>query len=102
MTYTYTPKNVCSRSITINVNENDIVESVSFVGGCNGNLKGISKLVEGMNVNDVIETMRNAKYIENKMYCYEHFIRDGVFMDKKVIDYITPAQIIEITNILNN
>lgn len=61
MTYTYTPKNVCSRSITINVNENDIVESVSFVGGCNGNLKGISKLVEGMNVNDVIEKLEGIK-----------------------------------------
>ena len=61
MTYTYTPRNVCSRSITISVNENDIVESVSFVGGCNGNLKGISKLVEGMKVNDVIEKLEGIK-----------------------------------------
>ncbi len=61
MTYTYTPRNVCSRSITINVNENDIVESVSFVGGCNGNLKGISKLVEGMKVTDVIEKLEGIK-----------------------------------------
>ncbi len=61
MTYTYTPKNVCSRSITINVGENDIVESVSFVGGCNGNLKGISKLVAGMKVNEVIERLEDIK-----------------------------------------
>ncbi len=61
MTYTYTPKNVCSRSITITVDDNDIVESVSFVGGCNGNLKGISKLVQGMKMEEVIEKLEDIK-----------------------------------------
>lgn len=43
----YVPKGVCSNAIDIDVN-NGIIESVSFSGGCNGNLQGISRLVKGM------------------------------------------------------
>ena len=53
MTIEYTPKGVCSRQMVIEV-EDGIVKSFQVVGGCNGNLKGISKLVEGMKVEDVI------------------------------------------------
>ena len=45
----YTPKGVCSRQINIEVN-GDTIESVQFVGGCNGNTQGISSLVKGMKV----------------------------------------------------
>lgn len=58
MTINYTPKNVCSRKITIEVN-NGIVENVEFFGGCNGNTSGISALVKGMKVEDVIEKLDN-------------------------------------------
>lgn len=37
----YTPQNVCSQHIHIEMSENDVIESVRFVGGCNGNLQGI-------------------------------------------------------------
>ena len=60
MTYTYTPVGVCSRSITIEVDD-DIIKSVSFFGGCNGNLKGISNLVTGMKMDDVIEKLESIK-----------------------------------------
>ena len=49
----YTPKGVCSRQINIEVNGGTI-ESVQFVGGCNGNTQGISSLVKGMKVDEVI------------------------------------------------
>lgn len=52
MTYVYKTKGTCSRSITVDL-EGDIVKSVSFEGGCNGNLKGISRLVEGMTVEQI-------------------------------------------------
>lgn len=52
-TISYTPKGVCSRKIDIEV-EGDIVKSVKFTGGCNGNTQGIAKLCEGMKVQDVI------------------------------------------------
>lgn len=56
----YTPKGVCSKQINIEV-EDGIVKSVEYIGGCNGNLKGIGSLVKGMKVEDVIERLENIK-----------------------------------------
>lgn len=56
MKYTYQPVGVCSRFFEIEV-EDDIIKELNVVGGCNGNLKGISALVKGMNVQDAIERM---------------------------------------------
>jgi len=53
MTYTYTPRGVCSKQMILDV-EDGIVKSLQVHGGCHGNLQGISKLVEGMAVEDVI------------------------------------------------
>ena len=53
MQYTYKTKGTCSREINFEV-ENGKVKNVQFIGGCNGNLKGIGALVEGMDVEDVI------------------------------------------------
>ena len=47
MTYKYITSGTCSREITVEM-EGDVLKHVSFFGGCNGNLQGISKLVEGM------------------------------------------------------
>lgn len=56
MKITYKPQGVCSRNIEIEV-ENDIIKNVTFIGGCDGNSKGISSLVKGMNINDVIDKL---------------------------------------------
>lgn len=53
MTINYQPQGTCSRQMTIEV-EDGIVKSFQVVGGCHGNLQGISKLVEGMKVEEVI------------------------------------------------
>ena len=53
MEYTYKTKGTCSREITFTV-EDGKVTNVQFFGGCNGNLKGIGALVEGMRIDDVI------------------------------------------------
>lgn len=52
-------KGTCSTEINFEVEDNK-VKSVSFVGGCNGNLKGISSLVEGMSVDDVITKLEGT------------------------------------------
>ena len=54
--FTYTPKGVCSRQITFDI-DNGIVRNVKFNGGCSGNTQGLSKLVEGMEINDVIKRL---------------------------------------------
>ena len=49
----YRPKGVCSQKINFDIIDNK-VRNVSFVGGCNGNLQGISRLIEGMDVDEAI------------------------------------------------
>ena len=56
MTFQYTPRGVCSRRMTFEI-ENGIVTDLKVEGGCNGNLKGISSLVEGLPVEEVIERL---------------------------------------------
>lgn len=60
MTYTYMPKGVCSRKMTVEL-DGEIIKSVKVEGGCNGNLQGISHLVEGMNARDAIAKMRGIR-----------------------------------------
>ena len=56
MTYTYSPRGVCSRQMILDI-EDGIVTSLQVQGGCNGNLQGISKLVAGMKVDEVISRL---------------------------------------------
>ena len=60
MQFTYKTNGVCARNILIEV-EDGIVKNVVFSGGCNGNTQGISSLVKGMKVEDVIERLENIK-----------------------------------------
>ena len=55
-TYVYRPKGVCSREMRI-THENGIVLKLEVVGGCNGNLKGISRLVEGLPFDEVVKRL---------------------------------------------
>lgn len=58
MTYTYTPRGVCSKKITVELSDNGVVENVSFQGGCNGNTQGVAALVKGMKVEEAISRMK--------------------------------------------
>lgn len=52
----YRPTGVCSQLIRVEL-DGDTIKNVEFIGGCNGNTKGISSLVKGMNVQDAISRM---------------------------------------------
>ena len=56
MIYTYTPRGVCSKKITIELN-NGIIKSCQFEGGCNGNTSGICALIAGMKAQDAIDRL---------------------------------------------
>ncbi|MDE6600310.1 MAG: TIGR03905 family TSCPD domain-containing protein [Oscillospiraceae bacterium] len=56
MTINYTPRGVCSRNITIEVTDG-IIDSVKFMGGCNGNTQGVAALVKGMKVEEAIKRL---------------------------------------------
>ena len=59
MTYTYTPRGVCSQKMTVEL-EDGVIKSVKVEGGCNGNLQGISRLLVGMPVQQAIERMEGV------------------------------------------
>lgn len=52
MKYSYKPSGVCAMKIDFDI-EGDVISNVTFTGGCNGNLKAIAKLVDGMKVDDI-------------------------------------------------
>ena len=57
MHYDYKTEMTCSSLISFDIDKNDVITNVQFTGGCNGNLKAISKLVDGQTVD----------YIEDKL-----------------------------------
>ena len=82
--HTYKTLGTCSRQILFEV-ENDVVKNVKFIGGCSGNLQGISKLVENNSVDNVIALLKGikcrngtscpdqlAKALEEKNFVYEN------------------------------
>ena len=58
MEFVYSTMGVCSREIKFEL-EGNVVKNVTFIGGCHGNLKAISKLVDGMTVDQIEEKLRN-------------------------------------------
>ncbi len=60
MKLTYKTHGVCSREMTVEA-ENGIIKSVEVVGGCNGNLQGITRLVEGMAVDEAISRLEGIR-----------------------------------------
>lgn len=60
MQYEYKTKGTCSQRIIFEI-ENGKLLNVQFIGGCNGNLKGISALVEGMDVAEVIDRVEGIQ-----------------------------------------
>lgn len=57
--YSYQPSGVCSSRITFEV-DNGVVKNVQFTRGCNGNAQGIGRLVEGMNIDEVITRLKGV------------------------------------------
>ena len=61
MEYRYKPNGVCSVEMIFDIDENDIVKDLKVIGGCNGNLKGISSLISGMKIDDIIVKLSDIK-----------------------------------------
>ena len=61
MEYIYEPTGVCSNEMIFIIDENDVIQDLKVIGGCNGNLKGISELIKGMKIDDVIQKLSGIK-----------------------------------------
>ncbi|MBQ9654447.1 MAG: TIGR03905 family TSCPD domain-containing protein [Prevotella sp.] len=57
----YSPTGVCSRAIDVTADENDVIQQVFFTGGCHGNLQGVSQLVKGQKIDDVISKLQGIR-----------------------------------------
>lgn len=57
MQYVYSPRGVCSREMKIEVEEN-IIKKVEILGGCAGNTIGISRLIQGMDIDEAIKRLK--------------------------------------------
>ena len=66
--FQYNTQGVCSKAINFEV-EGNKVKNVSFVAGCNGNLKGIGSLVEGMDIDEVITRLEGTTCGAKKTSC---------------------------------
>lgn len=66
--FTYSTKGTCSRQILFDVDTENKMHNVRFIGGCGGNLQGIAKLVEGKDVNEV-ETLLAGIRCRNNTSC---------------------------------
>jgi uncharacterized protein (TIGR03905 family) len=72
MHYTYYPKGVCSQQMEIET-EGSIIKSLKVIGGCNGNLQGIARLVEGMDVDTAISKLDGIRCGFKPTSCPDQF-----------------------------
>ena len=89
--FTYSTKGTCSRQIIFNVDDNGVLRDVRFIGGCGGNLQGISRLVEGKHI-DEVETLLAGIKCRNNTSCPDQLSkaitrykakRDGVLNEEE-------------------
>ena len=69
MTKTFYPQNVCSQQITFDKSEDGTITNIEFTGGCNGNLKAIAKLVDGMKAEEIYTKLHGNTCGRNATSC---------------------------------
>ena len=71
--YQYKPSGVCSTLIDFDLDEQDRIHNVKYTNGCDGNLKAISKLTEGMEATKVIELLGDNQCKDKGTSCADQF-----------------------------
>lgn len=71
----YRTKGTCSSEIDVTIDDNGIVQQVFFMGGCNGNLQGLSQLVKGMKVEEVIKRLNGIRCGNKRTSCPDQLCR---------------------------
>lgn len=75
MKHTYTTMGVCSRQITFEIDDEGKLHNVSFLGGCNGNLKAIGRLVEGKDAKEIAEVLKGNQCGPRPTSCADQLAR---------------------------
>ena len=74
MTYKFRPRGVCSQEMRVTL-EDGIIQNVEIIGGCSGNLQGISALVQGMPAREAIARLRGIRCGFKDTSCPDQFAR---------------------------
>ena len=71
----YKTQGTCSQFIDVTVDENDVIQQVVFYGGCHGNLQGISRLVTGRKIDDIIGILNGIRCGDKATSCPDQLCR---------------------------
>lgn len=71
----YKTQGTCSQFIDVTVDENDVIQQVVFYGGCHGNLQGISRLVTGRKIDDVMGILNGIRCGDKATSCPDQLCR---------------------------
>ncbi len=71
----YQTQGTCSVLIDVTADENDIIQDVAFLGGCDGNLQGICRLVKGQKIDDVISRLDDIRCGDKPTSCPDQLCR---------------------------
>jgi len=71
----YQTQGTCSQLIDVTVDDNEVIQQVFFLGGCNGNLQGISQLVRGQKIDDVIRKLEGIRCGTKRTSCPDQLCR---------------------------
>ena len=71
----YKTQGTCSQLIDVTVDDNNVIQQVFFVGGCNGNLQGICQLVKGKKIDKVIELLDGIRCGTKRTSCPDQLCR---------------------------
>lgn len=84
MMYSFRPQGVCAREMHVDVNDQGVIENLEVVGGCSGNLQGISALVRGMSAQEAIERMKGIHCGAKSTSCPDQLARglEQILADK--------------------
>lgn len=72
MTYSYRPQGTCSKLMTFDL-EDGVIKKLEVIGGCNGNLQGMARLVEGLRAEDAIKKLRGIRCGFKPTSCPDQF-----------------------------
>ena len=76
----YKMRGTCARQVNYQVDENNKLKNVEFIDGCDGNLKGLATLLEGMEVDDAIKRLQGITCGSNPTSCPDQ-------LSKALIEY---------------
>lgn len=86
--YTYKTEGVCPRSISFNL-DGDVVSDIKFEGGCNGNLKAVSRLLEGKTISEIVSQLEGVTCGRKSTSCSDQLVQGlKAFQTNKSSDYL--------------